>query len=125
MTFGKWVLGAVAGGLALGAVGAQAAPLPVVAVDAPASVQNVQFYFYADDPPPVVYYDPPPPRYYAPPPRYYRPAPPPVYGGGHYGPPRYGYYDKEAAKDYVKDYRRTQKEIHKERVRAWNRANGY
>ncbi|NIX77136.1 hypothetical protein [Microvirga terricola] len=130
MTFGKWVLGAVAGGLALGAVSAQAAPLPFVAVDAPASVQNVQFYFYAEDPPPppVVYYDPPPPRYYAPPPRYYRPAPPPPptpFYGREYGPPRYGYYNKEAAKNYVKDYRRAEKEIYKERVRAWNKANGF
>lgn len=121
MDFRKWVLGAVAAGLALGAAGAQAAPVPVTHAEAPASVQTVQFFYY-DDPPPPVYYDPPPRRYYGPPPGYYRPPPPPR---TYYGPPRYGYWDKEAAKDYVKDYRRTQKEIYKERVRAWNRANGY
>jgi hypothetical protein len=127
MTFGRWVLGAVTGGIAFGAVGAQAAPMPVMTAEAASSVQAVQFYYY-DDPPPVYYdppprrsyYDPPPPPYYGPPPRRWghRPAPPPP---GPYG----GFWNREAAKDYVKDYRRAQKDIHKERVRAWNRANGY
>jgi hypothetical protein len=129
MTFGRWVLGAVAGGLVLGAVGAQAAPMPVMTSEAPASVQTVQFYY--DNPPPVVYYDPPPRRYYGPPrERYYGPprehwehrAPRSAYNRpGPYG----GFWDKEDGKDYVKDYRRAQKDIYKERVRAWNRANGY
>jgi len=116
MNFGQWVLGAVAGGLALGAVGAQAAPMPRTAMDAPASVHKVQFVYEE------YYYDPPPPRYYAPPPpRYYRPAPPPP---AFYPPPpgpAYGFYDK----DTTKAYRRAEKEIFKERARAWNRANGY
>ncbi|WP_230531111.1 hypothetical protein [Microvirga roseola] len=137
MKLAQWVLGAVAGGMALGAVSAQAAPIPFVETDAPASVQNVQFYYSYDPPPPppVYYYGPPPPRYYGPPPRYYGPPPPrfaprppgyavPVPGRG--GRERTGViYDKEAAKDYMKEYRRNQKEIFKEKQRAWNRANGY
>ncbi|MGO4571496.1 hypothetical protein [Microvirga sp. 2TAF3] len=120
MNFGRWVFGAVVGAFGLGAVGVQAAPLPVVTADAPASLQQVQFYYY-DEPP--VYYDPPPPRYYAPPPRYHRPPPPPT---AYYPPPRRGYYyDKEAAKDYVKDYRRAQKEVTKEQIRSWNQRNGF
>ncbi|MBF9232327.1 hypothetical protein [Microvirga alba] len=125
MTFGRWVLGAVVGGLALGAVSAQAAPLPLVAVDAPASAQTVQFFYY-DDPPPVVYYEPaPPPRAYYGRPRYYPVPPPPAAPGYGHRAPGYGFYDKEAAKEYMKDYRKAEKDIHKERVRAWNRANGY
>jgi hypothetical protein len=112
MTSCRWVLGVVAGGLALGAVGARAAPMPVAKVEVSAPVQTVQFF--DDDPPPRRYYGPPRERWERRPPRAeYRPGP---YGG---------FWDKEAAKDAVKDYRRTQKEIHKERVRAWNRANGY
>jgi hypothetical protein len=130
MTSCKWVLGVVAGGLALGAVGARAAPMPVAKAEVSAPVQTVQFF---DDDPPVVYdaprryyYDDPPPRrYYGPPrerwERWERRPPRAEYRPGPYG----GFWDKEAAKDAVKDYRRTQKEIHKERVRAWNRANGY
>ncbi len=51
MNFGQWVLGAVAAGLALGAVHAQAAPMPRTAVEAAVSAQPVQFYFLYDDPP--------------------------------------------------------------------------
>lgn len=150
MTFGRWVLGAVAGGLALGAVGAQAAPMPVVTAEVHSSVQTVQFYY--DDPPPVIYEsprryyydDPPPRRYYDPPPRAYyegprrdwdqprryaRPPGPgytvPTVPGRSGRPGEAVIYDKEAAKDYMKDYRRAQKEIYKEKSRAWNRANGY
>ena len=120
MSLSKWVLAA---GLILGAAGAQAAPLPYVAVDAPPSAQKVQFYFGWDDPPPprTYYYDPPPPRYYRPPPpRYYGPPPRRAYNPP--APPEaYGFYDKET----TKAYRRAQKDVYKERVRAWNRANGY
>jgi hypothetical protein len=120
MNIGRWVLGAVAGGLALGAVGAQAAPMPVTTAEIPASAQTVQFY-YSEQPP--AYYGPPR-RHYGPPRERWERRPPPAAA---YYPPRhgYGFYDREAAKDYVKDYRRAQKEIHKDRVRAWNRANGY
>ncbi|QFU16240.1 hypothetical protein [Microvirga thermotolerans] len=116
MTFGRrvprWTLGAIAGALALGAAGAKAAPLPVGPVEAPATLRQVQFFYDGPD-----YDDPPPPRYYGPPPRYYRPPPP---------PPGYGYYyDREAAKEYMKDYRRAQKEIAKDQIRAWNRRNGF
>jgi hypothetical protein len=140
----RWVLGAVAAGLALGVAGAKAAPMPVATLDAPASVQEVQFFYHDNSPPPPpVYYEPPPPpRYYYDRPRYYdeRPRyerPPRAY----YAPRSPGYavptlsprgrqgsaviYDKEAAKDYMRNYRQTQKEIYKERSRAWNRANGY
>lgn len=131
MTFGRWVLGAVAGGLALGAVGAQAAPMPVVTAEAMSSVQTVQFYYY-DDPPPVVYdaprryyYDDAPPRrYYGPPRERWEHRPPPPRADYRPGP-NGGFWNKDAAKDAVKDYRRAQKEIYKERSRAWNRANGY
>lgn len=144
MNFGQWVLGAVAGALALGALGAQAAPIPRSPVDASASVHNVQFYYYYDEAPPPVYYAPPPHRYYdGPRPRpYYEPRPayepPRTYGrpmSPGYAVPtlpdrkgRQGQmviYDKEEAKDYIKSYRQNQKEIYKEKQRAWNRANGF
>ncbi len=133
MTFGRWALGAVAGGLALGAVGAQAAPMPLVTSEAPSSVQTVQFYYYGDPPPvfydpPPVFYSPPPRRYYGPPrERHWERGPPPRV---QYAPPRaeyaqprgrHGFRDREAPNDY----RRAQREMHKDRVRTWNRANGY
>ena len=141
MKCSRWLLGALAG-LILGAAGAEAAPMPLVPLNGMAPVQKVQFFFF-DDPPPPVYYDPPPPpRYYYERPRYYDERP--RYGRpprAYYAPPSPGYtvptmssrgrqgsaviYDKEAAKDYMRSYRQTQKEIHKERSRAWNRANGY
>ena len=54
----------------------------------------------------------------------------PAYGYGYaprpvYRAPAYGFYDREDAKDYVKGYRRAQKEIFKDRVRVWNRTHGY
>ena len=133
MSFGRWVLGAVVGGLGLGAVGAQAAPLPVTAADRPAAVRQVQFFYFDDDvPPPPRYYRyddrPPAPRWYhdddrpprphGPPPHDFRPPPPTAY----YPPPPYG---KEAAKDYVKNYRQMQKQIVKEQARAWNEQHGF
>jgi hypothetical protein len=92
--------------------------MPVGSADAPAVVQQVQFYYDGPD-----YYDPPPrQRYYGPPPGYRRPPPPP----GYYGPPpRHGYYNREAAKEYMKDYKRAQKEITKDQIRSWNRRNGF
>jgi len=137
MTCARWFLGAVAAGLALGTAGAGAAPMPYVALDAPAPVQPVQFYYYGSPPPPPpVYYEPPRRRYYDDRPRYYRPAP-----RAYYGPQPQGYrvptlspggrqgytviYDRDAAKDAMRDYRQTQKELYKERQRAWNRAHGY
>jgi hypothetical protein len=50
-----------------------------------------------------------------------------------YGPRRYDEprryerynYDREAAKDYVKSYRRAQKDEFKAQVRGWNRAHGF
>lgn len=38
--------------------------------------------------------------------------------------PRYN-YDRDAAKDYVKSYRRAQKDEFKAQVRGWNRAHGF
>ena len=116
----------------LGLTGAaQAGTLPVVpalgaAMAAP--VQTVQYWGYDEDD----YYVAPPPRrrYYRPPPAYgydYNPGRP-AYGVPSYGYPSYGsrgYYNREAAKEYAKDYRRAQKEIFKERVRGWNRAHGF
>jgi hypothetical protein len=32
---------------------------------------------------------------------------------------------KETMKDHIKEQRKLQKEIHKEQIRAWNRANGF
>jgi hypothetical protein len=121
MMFGRWVprwaLGAIAGGLGLGALNVQAAPMPAGSADASAVVQQVQFYYDGPD-----YYDPPPrPRYYGPPPGYRRPPPP-----GYYAPPPpYGRYNREAAKEYMKDYKRSQKEITKDQIRSWNRRNGF
>lgn len=107
-----WAAGAV---LAFSATAALAAPFPVVTIDAVrAPVEPVQYYY-----PYGPYYAPPPP-----PPVYYgRPRRAPVYGYPAPGP--YRYYDKEAAKDYVKSQREMQKEILKDRTRAWNRAHGF
>ncbi|WP_112664278.1 hypothetical protein [Microvirga flavescens] len=128
MKLGMWIAGTVAAGLTFASLGAQAAPVSAAgSAGWGPVVQDVQFLFFDDEPPP------PPPVYYGPPPRaYYPPPPPPAYYGP---PPRYGYrrappppgyyYDKEAAKDYVKDYRRNQKEIQKERVRTWNKTHGF
>ncbi|MBZ6074732.1 hypothetical protein [Microvirga puerhi] len=114
----RWTLGAIAGALCLGAVSAQAAPIPFGAGDSPAIVHKAQFFYDGPD-----YYDPPPPpRYYGPPPGYRRPPPPPP--PGYYGPPR-GYYNREAAKEYMKDYKRAEKEMTKEQIRSWNRRNGF
>ena len=46
------------------------------------------------------------------------------YGGPRRYEPRYN-YDREAAKDYVKSYRRAQKDEFKAQVRGWNRAHGF
>lgn len=122
-----------AAALSLGLAGAaQAGTLPVVpaigqAVAAP--VQTVQYWGYDEDD----YYVPAPPRrrYDRPPPAYGYYGGRPAYGVPSYGSPSYGsygsrgYYNREAAKEYVKDYRRGQKEMFKERVRGWNRAHGY
>jgi hypothetical protein len=117
MVHSCWAPWAAGAALTLAATVATAAPLPVVPVDATAPrtlVGPVQYYYghpyrpyYAPPPPPPVYY-------------YGRPRRAPVYGY-----PPYGYYNKEAAKNYVKGYRQGQKEILKDRARAWNRANGF
>ena len=112
--------GAAALGLALVATAGQAAPIRAgAALDGLTSVQTVQFLYDDEDD----YYVPPPvyrPRYrvYREPPAYGYYAPRPVYRG-------YGFYDRDDAKDYVKGYRRAQKEMFKERVRAWNRTHGF
>jgi len=119
------ISGLAALGLACVATAGQAAPLgqfgTVERLGAP-SVQSVQYYYdpYDDDyvPPPV--YRPPYRVYRAPPAYGYGYAPRPVYRA-----PAYGFYDREDAKDYVKGYRRAQKEIFKDRVRVWNRTHGY
>jgi hypothetical protein len=116
--------GAAALGFALMASAGQAAPVRIgSAVESLASnpVQAVQFYYDSDH---YDYYAPRPvyrPHYRvyrAPSPEYYAPVPV-------YREPRYGFYDREDAKDYVKGYRRAQKEIFKDRVRGWNRAHGF
>jgi hypothetical protein len=107
---------------------AHAAPLPVVPAlgdAAAAPVQSVQYWGGYDD---DEYYARPPRRY-----RSYRADRPvrraygPPYGrpayGYYYGGPRY--YNREEAKDYVKDYRRAQKDVWKGQVRGWNRAHGF
>ncbi|HEY8383636.1 MAG TPA: hypothetical protein VIL09_15925 [Microvirga sp.] len=111
----------VVAGFGLGAAGAQAQAVRVdLTVGAP--VYNVQFWDdeYEEEYAPVYrpryrVYRERPVEYYQPGPVYRQPSP--------YGRP--SYYNKEAAKDYVKDYRRSQKEIVKERARAWNRQNGF
>jgi hypothetical protein len=120
--------GAAALGFAMVATAGQAAPVRLgasAATSAAAPVQTVQFYYESYDdydyvvPAPVyrpsyrVYRAPPAYDYYAPRPVYRTPV------------PAYGYYDREDAKDYVKGYRRAQKEIFKDRVRAWNRTHGF
>ena len=119
------VSGLAAFGIAFLATAAQAAPFGhggAVERLGAAPVQSVQFY---DDPydgdyaPPPVYR----PRYRAyraPPSDGYFYQPRPVYRA-----PAYGFYDREDAKDYVKSYRRAQKDILKDRARAWNRSHGY
>jgi hypothetical protein len=102
--------------------------------------EPVQFY-YGDPPAPRRAYGPPPvDRYDAPAPRqrgYYPSEPPRRYAPqprGYAPQPRYGYGDepayfgesrKEKMKEYVKDQRQFQKEQQKDRVRAWNRQNGF
>ncbi len=139
MNFGQWVLGAVAAGLALGAVHAQAAPMPRTAVEAAVSAQPVQFYFLYDDPPPPAYYEPPPPPryYYGPPPRRYdgpppyrsygpprgyRPVPPP-----HAGSPRHDFRNRPEARDDRHPRKDRQRDVsqERERKRSWNKVNGY
>jgi hypothetical protein len=121
----KTVFGVAALGLACAATASQAAPVRFggsAEVFGPAPARTVQYYYdpgYDDDyaPPPV--YRPPYRVYRAPSYGYYY-APRPVYRA-----PAYGFYDREDAKDYVKGYRRAQKEIFKERARAWNRTHGF
>jgi len=133
MKWGKWIVGAAVSGLWLG--GAQAAPLPVAKAllgEGASGIERVQFFFDDDPPPPPRgyygrpdpdYYDPPPRRGYYPPPRGYRPMPPDAYRPR---PPAYGYYGgKQEMKEYVKDRRQVQKEIQKDRVRTWNKMNGF
>jgi hypothetical protein len=83
---------------------------------APAPTYRPSYRVYRE--PPVQEYHAPRRAYRAPVQEYY--APRPVYRA-----PNQLFYDKEAAKDYVKSYRRAQKEIFKEQVRGWNRAHGY
>jgi hypothetical protein len=120
MTWARLAAGLLAAGIAGAAATAQAAPLASfadVVVDTAAPVQTVQYYYYDDydwdyaPPPPRyrVYRQPPTYGYYPPQPRYYSPAP--------------GYVERR--REAVQDYRRAQKEIFKDRVRAWNRAHGF
>ena len=133
-----WMTGVAA--LTLTFVGPAAEAFPVrggtaVATLASQRAETVQFFNDYDEeyysPSPVyrprerIYREPPVQEYYAPSPvyrasiqEYY--APRRVYRA-----PTQQFYDKEAAKDYVKSYRRAQKEIFKEQVRGWNRAHGY
>jgi hypothetical protein len=118
MTWARLAAGLLAAGFISGAT-AQAAPLPSVIEAFPgasASVETVQYYYYDD-----YEYAPAPPRYrvYRQPPAYGYYGPPQRY----YGPPSRGYVERQ--KEAVKDYRRAQKEIFKERVRGWNRTHGF
>jgi hypothetical protein len=122
----------VAAALSLAAMltAAEAAPVRIGSgIEGLASrAQTVQFYddfeddyYYAPRPvyrPQYRVYRAPPSAYYAPRPVYREPRP-------IYREPRYGFYDREDAKDYVKGYRRAQKEIFKDQVRGWNRAHGF
>jgi hypothetical protein len=117
MRLSKWILGAVAAGLWLGA--AQAAPFP--ASTAPAAVmpgvETVQYYY---GPPPRRYYGPPRyrPRAYGPPPRYYgrRYASPRAY----YGPPRAYRQARPVRRSYGPP-----RVYSKDQVRSWNRRHGF
>lgn len=117
MMWARLAAGMFAAGIVGGAATAQAAPLPPVIDAFPGSaVESVQYYYYDDDydyaPPPPrrrVYRQPPAYGYYPPPPRYYGPPP--------------GFVERR--KEAIKDYRRAEKEIFKERVRAWNRTHGF
>jgi hypothetical protein len=127
MVWTKVAAGLVLAGAISGAGCVQATPLsPIPRFDGPvASAERVQYYYEDDE------YDfvapPPPPRY-----RVYRERP----AYGYYdSPPRRGYYNPpprriyrdyaEDRKEAVKDYRRAQKEVFKERVRTWNRTHGF
>lgn len=131
------VLAIAMAGLWLG--GAQAAPFPGGSSfgekgfgESNPAFERIQFLDFFDDdpppPPPGYYYDPPPPGYWRPPhPHPYYPPPlPPGYRPQGYRPlPPPAYVGKEAMKDYVKARRQGQKEILKDQVRGWNRANGF
>ncbi len=135
MNVARWVLGAVAAGLAFGAVEAKAAPmLSRAAVEAPSPVQSVQFYYDYDEPPPV-YDDPPPPRYYYPPPRRFEGPPPPRYYGpprGYRPPPppqasgpRRGYRGQTDEWANRAPRREPGEDAPRERRRPWSQVNGY
>jgi hypothetical protein len=133
-----WMTGAAALTLTIAATAVGAAPIRSgTALEALASqAEAVQFFESYDEeydaPAPIyrprerLYREPPVQEYYARRPVYRDPpvheyyARRPVYRA-----PNQLFYDKEAAKDYVKSYRRAQKEIFKEQVRGWNRAHGY
>jgi hypothetical protein len=133
MSFNRWVLGAAAAGLIMGAGSVQAAPFGVSPMGED-SVQTVQFFF-DEPPPPPVYYAPPPPVYYGPP-RYYNDYPPPrrdyypPRGGAYYGPPRgYGPPPSRYAEPRFQQPRPVRPGsvpiMTKKQQRAWNRANGF
>jgi hypothetical protein len=120
MKLSRFVFGAVAAGLWLGA--AQAAPLPVPKAPVAATqgitqgIENVQYYYGG---PPRRAYGPPRYRSYGPPPgRYY----------GRYDGPRRPSYG--ARPGYGYGYGRPQRRAAppqfytKDQVRAWNRRNG-
>jgi hypothetical protein len=125
MVFKIW-MGALALGAGLAAGSASAAPWPPLPAQPSDGVHAIQYWDYQD------------PRY-APRPRYRQPPAyvPPAYVPPAYVPPyrdrpAYAYerprgyfYDREDAKEYYRDYRRAQKDMQKDRIRAWNRANGF
>jgi hypothetical protein len=118
-----WMTGAAALTLTIAATAVGAAPIRSgTAFEALASqAEAVQFFENYDED-----YDAPAPIY-RPRERLYREPPVQEYYARRpvYRAPNQLFYDKEAAKDYVKSYRRAQKEIFKEQVRGWNRAHGY
>jgi hypothetical protein len=132
-----WITGVSALTVAIVATPVGAAPIRSgTAVDALISqVETVQFFENYDedyDQAPVyrprerLYRGPPVQEYYARRPVYRAPPVQEYYARRPvYRAPNQYFYDKEAAKDYVKGYRRAQKEIFKEQLRGWNRANGY
>jgi hypothetical protein len=133
-----WMTGVAALTLTMAATAVGAAPIRSgTAVGALVSqVEAVQFFESYDEdydrPAPVyrprerLYREPPVQEYYARRPIYREPPVEEYYARRPvYRAPNQQFYDKEAAKDYVKSYRRAQKEIFKEQVRGWNRAHGY
>ena len=133
-----WMTGVAALALTIAATAVGAAPIRSgIAVEALVSqVEAVQFFENYDEdydaPAPIyrrrerLYREPPVEEYYARRPVYREPPVEEYYARRPvYRAPNQQFYDKEAAKDYVKSYRRAQKEIFKEQVRGWNRAHGY